>query len=256
MLTPEQVARLNEQFEVKEHEFYGDYAYVDEVAVTQRLDEVDPSWSFERLRVYREGNNAIAEVRLTVSGVSRDGIGMADLTLTKKTGDEMSVTEPEKKAITDALRRAARLFGIGRYLLLLPKGANSYDRLATELRKMRQSAPQPPQSPPPATEPPATAQNGATGQPEGNKEQWKWFGLTEPQWVLVLHSGGWQPLRLVASNLLVQKGWYNHATHANNSIGKLFKDKAIRDDMTVGEALKVIYEHVKAEGRVYPQSAA
>lgn len=79
-------------------------AYIDARAVFGRLDEVvgPDGWesSLERLApgVYR--------CRLTVLGVSREDIGMAGA----------SESEAEKAAASDAIKRAAVQFGIGRYL--------------------------------------------------------------------------------------------------------------------------------------------
>ena len=121
MITPEQSAQLKEYFPVKSHEFLQGKTYISEEAITNRLDEVDPSWSFERLDITVRDTQVIATFRLTVCGVSRDGVGMDSI--------KQGAGEAEKSAATDALKRAARLFGIGRYILEMGKAVTDYQSL-------------------------------------------------------------------------------------------------------------------------------
>lgn len=137
MLTKEQSDQLKDYFPAQAHEFLQGNTYLSEEAITNRLDDIDPSWEFHRLGdfAYRD-NSIIATFRLTVSGVSRDGIGMWDLTIKKKDGNLMPAVDPEKSVSTDALKRAARLFGIGRYILEM-KGVNDYRTLENWLATRR-----------------------------------------------------------------------------------------------------------------------
>ena len=137
MITHEQSQQLKDYFPAQAHEFLQGNTYLSEEAITNRLDDVDPSWEFHRLGdfAYRD-NSIIATFRLTVCGVSRDGIGMWDLTIKKKDGTTMSAVDPEKSVSTDALKRAARLFGIGRYILEM-KGVNDYRSLENWLAQRR-----------------------------------------------------------------------------------------------------------------------
>lgn len=86
-------------------------AYVDARAVQDRLDAVCPDeWSFS-LEVVPGTPTPTVKGRLTVLGVTREDIGEA--------GDgEMGTL---KAAASDALKRCAVQFGIGRYLYDLPK---------------------------------------------------------------------------------------------------------------------------------------
>jgi hypothetical protein len=129
MITPEQSTHLKDYFPVKAHEFLNGNTYIAEEAITNRLDEVDPSWSWELTSEYTRDNQCIAVGRMTVCGVSRDGVGMQPLKITKKDGTIIDGTEPEKSAATDALKRAARLFGIGRYILEMGKAVSDYRSL-------------------------------------------------------------------------------------------------------------------------------
>lgn len=119
-LTHEHVQQLTAQFDESDHEVKDGKTYIREGAITTRLDEIDPGWTWVLLGqpIYREGV-VIQTGRLTVHGVKRDGVGMEKITISKAGAE---VNEAEKSAATDALKRAARLFGIGRYLLDLGKG--------------------------------------------------------------------------------------------------------------------------------------
>lgn len=135
-LTIEQSNQLKDYFPVRAHEFLNGATYLSEEAITDRLDEVDPSWEFHRLGdfAYRE-NYVIATFRMTVGGVSRDGIGMWDLKMKKKDGNIIDAVDPEKSVSTDALKRAARLFGIGRYILEMGRAVSDERSLVDWLAK-------------------------------------------------------------------------------------------------------------------------
>jgi len=83
--------------------------YVGHAALTARLLDVDPLWNWEPFALDERGLPAIVErngqaelwIRLTVAGMTRDGVGTA------QTGK----TEVSKELIGDALRNAAMRFG-------------------------------------------------------------------------------------------------------------------------------------------------
>lgn len=82
-------------------------AYVGHAALTDRLLDVDPAWTWEPMALDDRGLPALDEVgglwiKLTVCGVTRLGYGDAGQ---KKGGDAM------KERIGDALRNAAMRFG-------------------------------------------------------------------------------------------------------------------------------------------------
>lgn len=95
-------------------------AYIDARDVMDRLDEVVAGeWS----DVYTKAPSGGLECALTVCGVTRRDVG-----------DDQSENETEKAGYSDAFKRAAVKFGIGRFLYSLPKmyaqvktiGKNSY----------------------------------------------------------------------------------------------------------------------------------
>jgi hypothetical protein len=115
---------LKRAFPRADHEFTRGFAYLTEESIVNRIEEVDPSWTFDIMQIVHEGNNAICHARLTVKGVTRDGIGMQQIM--EKAG------EPVKGAATDCLKRCARLFGIGRYLLDAPKEGDGFNKWLAE----------------------------------------------------------------------------------------------------------------------------
>lgn len=140
MLTKEQSDKLKDFFSVRAHEFLNGNTYLTEESITDRLDEVDPSWEFHKLEIARNGVTVTAVYRMTVCGVARDGVGMATVQLSKDKDRE--VNEAEKSAATDALKRCARLFGIGRYILEMGKAVSDYRTLETWLIAQRKINPQ------------------------------------------------------------------------------------------------------------------
>ena len=118
-LTQQHVAILTAPFEVDQHEFVRDFVYLTEQAICSRLDDVDPAWAFEVIRTDWRAETVIVYARLTVAGVTRESNGEDTIEYKKDSPREpmFVANHPEKTAVTDALKRCARLFGIGRYLL-------------------------------------------------------------------------------------------------------------------------------------------
>lgn len=165
MLTQEQLDILKQPFEPRDVSFVRGFAYGTEDAIADRIEMVDPSWTFERLSIEARDKYVVATFRLTICGVWRDGVGMEKLD---------SQADPDKSAATDALKRAARLFGIGRYFQGLPSSVKddaTYTKwYKTSVGTPTQPAPQTPQNAPPASAPapavsntPQAAENGGNG---------------------------------------------------------------------------------------------
>lgn len=154
-LTKEDLATLQFPFKANEHRFLQGKAYIREDAITERIEQIDPAWEFKyvemssRVAAGSEKPLIFCIMNLTIKGVTRSGVGMADVTLTKKGDDEAN--EAEKSAATDALKRAARLFGIGRYLLDLPPNVKDVVSLREYLVATYATTPTP--QPPAATAP-------------------------------------------------------------------------------------------------------
>lgn len=111
------------------------FSYVDARDVENRLDEVvgPDGWSdeYEVVDPQRMG----IKCRLTVLGVYKEGVGYPN----NAVGSTRESEEPGKDAESDALKRAAVKFGIGRHL---------YDEKPTRSNGNRPQAPQPQSHPP------------------------------------------------------------------------------------------------------------
>jgi hypothetical protein len=112
-LSTEDCKALNALFPLVDHEFTRGFVYIQERAICDRLDAVDPSWCFDLKSVQVRDNDVIVVGTLTLRQTVREGVGMAKIV--------EKGAEAEKSAATDALKRAARLFGVGRYLLSAPE---------------------------------------------------------------------------------------------------------------------------------------
>jgi hypothetical protein len=148
MLSPEDVTQLSRPFPLEAHEWRKgrnnkDYVYITESGVVARLNEVDPSWALmvvdraEREYSATKTNSQTGEkytlttrelaitVSLVVKDVTRYGVGMAEIAV--------DAAEADKSAVTDALKRAARLFGVGAYLLNNPPGKAQFPQWLAQL---------------------------------------------------------------------------------------------------------------------------
>jgi Uncharacterized protein conserved in bacteria len=86
-------------------------AYIDARNVMERLDEVSLTWS-DTYREVNLGTKTGIECQLTVEGLTRSDVGDPE-----SDGMDSSL----KSAYSDAFKRAAVKFGIGRFLYSLPK---------------------------------------------------------------------------------------------------------------------------------------
>jgi hypothetical protein len=80
--------------------------YVEWHTVADILDRTAPDWSYSIRGLQQVGDLIAVTAAITINGVTREGVG------TGPAGSEMGI----KKAESDALKRAARMFGVGRDL--------------------------------------------------------------------------------------------------------------------------------------------
>lgn len=134
-LTYDDAIALRWPFKLDDHRFDTDYPYLTEFPISLRLDEIDPAWAWVIVAVEtrevvggRGEYKVTVHGRLTIKGVTRDGIGQAMTRQSKPKTNQATgeiyndeINSAEKSAETDAFKRAARHFGVGRYLLLTQK---------------------------------------------------------------------------------------------------------------------------------------
>lgn len=170
MLTSTDLSILQRPFEASQHKFIQGRAYIAEEAILTRIEEIDPDWSFRKLDTTQRDKQIISTFAMTIKGNTKDGVGMGMIEMSKPFTDKQTgemkepreINEAEKSAATDAMRRAARLFGIGRYLLSLPKDSSgkptvtTNGQLETWIKQRFANTPKPAQ--PPASVPTAALQ--------------------------------------------------------------------------------------------------
>lgn len=200
--------------------------YTEEGPVTTRLDEVDPNWEFEITNNWADGQSATAYARLTVCGVARDCVG---------SGKNIKPEEAQKGAATDALKRGARLFGIGRYLLDAPQFYTDWASKSGNPRRSRQQESQwekeafnkftawykrefGNEQPSPAPEPPPSELDEHFGPktPRNNE--------TKPGDVVLVTAKTWSNI----NHRLVDAGLANASNHVWNRLAKIV-DKELGD---------------------------
>jgi hypothetical protein len=115
-------------------------AYVDARAVQERFDEVfgPLGWSFTWEPLVITSTIQVVRGTITVDGVAKSDVGDA--------GD----TEPSKSAVSDAIKRAAVMWGVGRYLYSLGnfyvkarEVGNSWVPADGEIARLRKNLPAP-----------------------------------------------------------------------------------------------------------------
>lgn len=128
-------------------------AYMDARLVQNRLDEVvgPENWSFDWTPVGTKGDTiTAAKGTLTICGISKSDVGDA------------GQTEPTKSTVSDAFKRAAVMWGIGRYLYDLGTTFCKVDQKGkipeAELRQLRANLPKPNGYKAPSSAPEATPQ--------------------------------------------------------------------------------------------------
>jgi hypothetical protein len=94
--------------------------YLQHTDVQDRLEMVDPAWTSEVIHEERVGDTVYVRIRMVVKGVSRENVGEGN--------------DP-KAAYSDALKRAAMLFGIGRYLYDSPTVWADYNESRDRFRQ-------------------------------------------------------------------------------------------------------------------------
>jgi hypothetical protein len=131
--------------------------YLQHTDVQDRLDQVDPTWTLEALREERVGDRVYVYLKMTVKGIARENVGDG--------GDP-------KAAYSDALKRCAMLFGVGRYLYGMNTVWADYNEQRDRFKNWtiedyeqaargRSQVPLPSPVQPQAQEPPAVARDGA-----------------------------------------------------------------------------------------------
>lgn len=207
MISKEQLAALSAPFPINAHTVREGFknggktkirwfTYIDVREVVKRLDEVFPgAWSTTKPEIIPLSTGIIATIGITINGETRWYSGADDFDVDFKTGEVQPSADQGKGAVTDAIRRAASLWGVAEYIysMDLELWTDSYERndwdkqntLKAEALKRftdwynrqfsQKSAPNPFSGGKPATTPPP-AQNAPKDNLSANN------GTSEPAW--------------------------------------------------------------------------
>jgi hypothetical protein len=106
-----------EQIKQRAGSFGKSLDYIEGHAVIQRLnDAFDGQWSFEIVSHEVLESEVIVRGKLTAEGISKVQFGSSQVTRHKETKEVISLADDLKAAATDALKKAATLFGVGLHL--------------------------------------------------------------------------------------------------------------------------------------------
>lgn len=220
--------------------------YINQEGVIPLLNGIDPNWTWEVVNIRYEGAYVSVTGRLTIKGVSRDGVGGNSPNGSNSPVDEDTV----KGAETDALKRASLRFGIGLYLrssptfwidASLPPWEGSKKALeefavwykrefgkASQAQNNRSAPPQPPAPAPNASTPSqsSAAPTAATSTNGGSAKS----TAPEVDWELIYTSA--EEEKLVKAK-----------PHFKNLISKMREFNELTADMTNAEILEAIRKH-------------
>lgn len=129
--------------------------YVEWHAVADLLDKVAPDWHYTIRTLQQFGDLVAITAAITINGVTREGVG------TGLISNEYGI----KKAESEALKRAARMFGVARELYKDEEEALSPRPVATL------SPPPPPAVAPPSTPIPMPGERGNERSPKGGSPE-------------------------------------------------------------------------------------
>jgi hypothetical protein len=115
------VAELKKPFPAEEHKERslpggGRWFYIPWQLIRKRLDEVCPDWQVVYADPIIAGELVVIRCRLTICGISREGVGNSEAFIEKTEAGMYKFGTPIEKAIADAFKNAAEAFGVARYL--------------------------------------------------------------------------------------------------------------------------------------------
>jgi hypothetical protein len=108
------------------------FSYVEGAEYIRRLNEAfDGQWSFEIVEHRVKPREVVVVGKLTAEGHVKCAFGGSSVTVSGHTGEPMNLADDLKAAATDALKKAASLFGIGLHLYSPDSAHADDDRAAS-----------------------------------------------------------------------------------------------------------------------------
>jgi hypothetical protein len=94
----------------------GQWFYLPWQKIRRRVFEVAPDSEISFAMPAYLGEYCVIICNLTIAGVTRQGVGNAEIELISSNGKDMSRGSPIERATADAWKNAAEQFGVGAYL--------------------------------------------------------------------------------------------------------------------------------------------
>jgi hypothetical protein len=87
--------------------------YLESSTVIHRLNEVIPNWNFKVIEHFQEKDEVVVLGEMEIAGIVHQQFGCSKITKHKDTGAEISLGDDRKAAVSDAIKKAASMFGVG-----------------------------------------------------------------------------------------------------------------------------------------------
>lgn len=84
--------------------------------IRERLDEVAPEWTIDYSEVQYLNNDAICRAGISILGVRKEAIASVPISILSSHGKEMTRGSAADRLAAEALKNAAEVWGVGRYL--------------------------------------------------------------------------------------------------------------------------------------------
>jgi len=159
--------------------------YVEGTEYIRRLNEAfESQWSFEIIEHHIRDAEVIVLARITADGITKTAFGGSPITVSRDTGEVISLADDLKAAATDSLKKACSLLGIG--LHLYAENGRTRAEVSTE-----------PHKPPASSDTGSNGGNGTRGKAE--ESNCRTDGLTSRQ-ISAIYSMG-HKLRLTDAEI-------------------------------------------------------
>jgi len=90
--------------------------YIPWQTIRERFDEVCPDWEVSYSAPSYLGDYCAITCTITIGGISKQGVGNAEIMLLSHSGKNMARGTPIERATADAFKNAAEAWGVARYL--------------------------------------------------------------------------------------------------------------------------------------------
>jgi hypothetical protein len=87
--------------------------YLESSTVIQRLNDVVPEWNFKVIEHFKEKDEVVVLGEMEIAGIVHQTFGCSKIAKNKDTGAEISLGDDRKAAVSDAIKKAASMFGVG-----------------------------------------------------------------------------------------------------------------------------------------------